>query len=439
MAPRKFLSQPAVVGHTVSLDDQGDGLSSAFMKQCRHRIGKVDNDEDFVKSRRPVSCVTRKVDARFRSPTVIGIPGGSALDATAVTFDSHTRSFNRIEIKAPTLLAGQVLVRVQCCTICGSDLHTYLGRRTAPASCVLGHEIVGVLEDWNSNQPPKDFQGSELRRGQRITWTMAVGCGDCFFCQRGLPQKCQTLFKYGHEPIGDGYPTGGLASHCVLQPQTPLFAVPNNLTDEVAAIANCATATVSAALRLVQQVTSLHEATVVVLGAGMLGLTACAQLAQAGARHVILADKLPERCKLGSSFGATRVVSAGKESVVSCVADVSDGRGADVSLDFAGQLPAVIDCLASLRVGGVGLLAGTVFPTEELGLKPEQLVRRMLTIRGLHNYTPLDLQHALRFLSDNVDRFPFANLVERTFSLDQTAEAFSYATSHHPVRVAVRP
>jgi alcohol dehydrogenase len=138
---------------------------------------------------------------------------------------------------------AEVMVEVLCCTICGSDLHTFTGRRPLAGSTILGHEIVGRVVDIGAGVT------QDVQIGQRVTWSLCAGCGTCFYCTQGIPQKCQQVFKYGHEPRAKGPLGGGLASHCLLRPGTTILKVPDGLSDEIACPANCATATVMAAVR----------------------------------------------------------------------------------------------------------------------------------------------------------------------------------------------
>lgn len=356
----------------------------------------------------------------------------------AIEFDAQSQGFSRREFTVPQELSpGEVLVRVTCCTICGSDLHTFCGRRTAPRNCVLGHEIIGTIDAWKG-PTPEDVEGRKLSVGQRVTWAMAVGCGDCFFCNQQLSQKCERLFKYGHQSPTGEVPTGGLSQYCILVPGTPIFGVPESLSDFVACPANCATATVSAALRLISQTHTIEGSSVLVVGAGMLGLTAAAQLSVAGASQILVADPDLKRLELGRSFGATECIDSKDVNSLSTAIDlVTKGRGVDIALDFAGVLPAVETALNSVRVGGCVLLAGSVFPMDELRISPETVVRKMLTIRGLHNYGLTDLKQALKFLERNQTRFPFHNLVNAIFPLEQAEKAFEVGRDLRPIRVAI--
>src|SRR5262245_62909547 len=226
----------------------------------------------------------------------------------AAVFTGPNQPFDVRRFPVPEPRGAEILVAVSCCTICGSDLHTYTGRRPAPAPGVLGHEIIGHILYGGPDAPRHDLLGRPLRNGDRITWTLAASCGACFFCTRALPQKCDCLFKYGHEPLAGPAPmNGGLASCCLLVPGTGIVRLPDALPDRVACPASCATATVAAALRTAG---GCAGQVVLVQGAGMLGLTACAMARHGGAQAVVCTDVREERRAQALRFGATHAVAA---------------------------------------------------------------------------------------------------------------------------------
>jgi NADPH:quinone reductase-like Zn-dependent oxidoreductase len=94
---------------------------------------------------------------------------------------------------------GAILVKTGVATVCGSDMHSWRGRRPFPFPSVLGHEGVGTIVQLGANVK-QDTSGKTLAEGDRITWAIMANCGDCCFCRvYALPQKCLNLFKYGHE------------------------------------------------------------------------------------------------------------------------------------------------------------------------------------------------------------------------------------------------
>ena len=358
--------------------------------------------------------------------------------ALAAVFAAAGQPLELQSLPMPVLREGEALARVTCCTVCGSDLHTYQGHRSTPVPTVLGHEILGEIVALGPGEPVIDHSGRPLEIGERVTWSIAASCGRCFFCTHGIPQKCERLFKYGHEAITPDHPlSGGLAEYCHLAPGTAVVRAPADLPDAVACPANCATATVAAALRTGG---GCRDEAVLVQGVGMLGLTACAMARAQGAYEVIACDVDAARLAAAERFGATRCVLADDaDALKGAVAAATDGRGVDLALELSGAAAAMEAGLDLLRIGGRYVLVGAVFPGPAVAVSPESVIRRLLSIHGLHNYTPADLAKAVAFLADNHARYPFADLVAETFPLSEADAAFQHAIQGRAHRVAVRP
>ena len=338
----------------------------------------------------------------------------------------------------PHLADGEVLVRITCCTLCGSDIHTYEGRRSTPCPTVLGHEILGRVAELPAGPVVCDHEGTPLEIGDRITWSVAASCGSCFFCRDGLPQKCERLFKYGHERISDRHPlSGGLADYCHLALGTAICRVPSELSDAVACPANCATATVAAAMRYAGPCAGRA---VLIQGAGMLGLTAAAMAGSGGAREVIVCDTVAERLRRAGRFGATRTARVDDDGAAlrAAVEQTTSGRGVDVAIDVSGAPAAMEAGIELLRIGGRYVWVGAVFPARPLAVSAETIVRKVLSIQGVHNYAPEDLRRALEFLGRSHAQYPFEELVAETFALEDAGAAFLHASGSGVLRVAVR-
>ena len=364
----------------------------------------------------------------------------TAATARYARWDGVGEPFRVVDAPLPTRPGpGEVLVRVDLATVCGSDLHTTRGHRSSPVPGVLGHEQVGrvlavgtlAVGDAAAGAPaddpgPRHVGGAPVRVGDRIVWSVAASCGTCGRCRRGLPQKCTDLVKYGHEPLDEARPlTGGFASHCVLVPGTPTVVVPDVVPDPVAAPASCATATVAAVLDAAGSLGPGDR--VVVIGAGMLGVTAVAMAARAGA-EVVVADPHAGQRERALQFGAAAAIEA------------PAARAFDVALELSGTPAGVRTCLDSLDVGGTAVLAGSVSPGPAVELAPERLVRGLHTVVGVHNYAPRHLVAAVEFLATEHDRFPFAELIGGPWALDELDAAFAAAGAPGAVpRQAVRP
>jgi len=255
----------------------------------------------------------------------------------AAVFLQPNHPFELRSFPLPKLFDGEAIVKVSCCTLCGSDLHTFRGHRQASCPTILGHEIIGHVEQIASEL--KDVNGQTIEIGDRVSWSIAASCGKCLNCQNGLSQKCDQLFKYGHEPIGDQRPlTGGLAEYCQLVRGTAVIKLPDSISDWVASPANCATATVAAAIRIAGD---CQDKTIVIHGAGMLGLTAAAMAKHLGARSIIVSDLVPMRLELAKQFGATSAFNVVDNSLHANVMEQTDGRGAEIVLEMSGANAAI--------------------------------------------------------------------------------------------------
>jgi threonine dehydrogenase-like Zn-dependent dehydrogenase len=176
----------------------------------------------------------------------------------------------------------------------------------------------------------------------------------------------------------------------------------------------------------------------------MLGLTAIAMGTEAGAR-VVVSDPDPARRDAALIFGAAAVcdphVAADSALGLAAALARAGGRGAvpTIALELSGQTEAVRSLLAAIDVGGVLVLVGSMSSGLELVVDPEQLVRRLLTVRGVHNYAPRHLEAAVRFLADAWTRFPLAEQVGQTFPLADVDAALAAAATGAFPRVAVKP
>src|SRR5438270_4516628 len=189
--------------------------------------------------------------------------------------------------------AGEVLVKVTMSTICRSDIHSYEGRRPNPCPGILGHEIIGVIEQIGAGIE-KDMRGDPLKVGDRITWSEYFFHGDCYYREvLDMPQKCPGVRKYGHDLAEeDPHFLGGFAEYCYILPGTWILKLPDDLSDEEATPLNCGVATMASVTEAAE--IALGDA-VVVQGLGRLGLYGCAMAKARGARLVIGLDRSEER------------------------------------------------------------------------------------------------------------------------------------------------
>lgn len=369
--------------------------------------------------------------------------------AVAAVFHGVGKPFELQEIPLPDKLnEGELLVRMEVATICGSDLHTVSGKRQEPMPLVLGHEGVGVIErigsDIFSGNRPR-HRGWNLREGDRVTFSVADSCGLCPECTlHKLPQKCVSLMKYGHSRISEGTGLNGTyASHILLRPGTHAVKLPNELSSRVCAPANCALATVVNALDMARLPRYGANKSAVVQGVGLLGIYAVAWLRKrVGMDSVFCLDTDAERLKTAKRFGGIPLLVTGvDEDVLERSRTIREmyPRGVDVAVEMTGAKHVIHEGVQLLRNGGHYSFTGMVHPDSQLSsLTGETIIRKCLTIRGVHNYTPWNLEEAVKFLNEFREELPLESVLSPTsYRLSQINEAFAQAHTGAYCRVVV--
>lgn len=343
-------------------------------------------------------------------------------------------TFSEINHRMPQ--GAEILVRVMACTVCGSDLHTICGRRPCHPPAVLGHEIVGQIVAFGPQAPRIDAIGRSLELGDRIVWSLVASCSNCFYCHNGLPQKCSQGFKYGHQRAEEASVwQGGFAEHCLLVPGTTIVRLPEKLRLLSACPLGCATSTIAAAFRIAQP--QKHERLLVV-GAGMLGITATAFAHNLGLNEVVCMEPDVSRCQLATNhFGAH--FAGQTNQIENWITSNHQGRGFDLVIECSGNNAGTLDALKLLRTGGRILLVGAVFPSTPVPITFEEIVRRQWTIQGVHNYRSEDLIRAVEFMTSAQDNYPFEQLVGESYPLAKIDQAIIAAQQKENIRVAILP
>jgi threonine 3-dehydrogenase len=348
-------------------------------------------------------------------------------NATAAIWSGVEAGFAVDTLPLPVLRPGEVLVRTELATICGSDLHTINGDRPTPLPTVLGHEAIGHVVATGGDVTAAD--GDPVGEGDRITWTIGTSCGACRRCLRGIPQKCLSVRKYGHEAIDDHWKlNGGFGTHVHLVAGTGLVKVPDPLPATVATPANCATATVTCAARRTKLTA---DDVVVVLGCGMLGLTAVAYARDRGCTTVIASDVDPSRRELAVRFGATAVVEPQD------LAAATSEYGADVIFELSGNSHAVRSAFEVVDLGGRIALVGSVSPAPEISFEPSGFVKNLTTVVGSHNYRVDDLVEEVDFLERTPVQQLFADLIPAPYALADIVQATKTASTGGAPRIAI--
>ncbi len=360
--------------------------------------------------------------------------------AKAAVYEAPNTPFILKEYPLRAAKPREVLVRVTMSTICRSDIHSYEGHRPNPCPGILGHEIIGIVEEIGAGID-KDMRGDPLKVGDRITWSEYFFDGGCYYRDvLDMPQKCNGVRKYGHDlATEDPHFLGGFAEYCYILPGTWILKLPDDLSDEEATPLNCGVATMASVTEAAE--IRLGDA-VVIQGLGLLGLYGAAMAKARGARCVIGLDAVASRLEIARKFGADHVIDIGRGSAKSVIDEVRKlcrPDGADAVIEVCGVPDVIVQGLQMLRVGGRYVLGGLVNPNANVTIDANVLLRRWITMRGIHNYHPRHLIQALDFVMANRKRFPFKDIVDSKFALKDLDIAFKRASERTVLRAAIVP
>ena len=281
------------------------------------------------------------------------------------------REYNHLEyeeVPVPQIAPDEVLVQVQACGICGSDVHGLdgsTGRRIPPL--IMGHEAAGVISEVGSSV-------NGWRAGDRVTFDSTIYCGECYHCRRGQVNLCDNRRVLGVSP-GE-YSQDGAFAEYVAVPQRILYRLPDGLSFVHAAMLE----PVAVAFHAAGRTPISLDDTAVVVGAGMIGLLVVQALRLSGCGQVIAVDLDRDRLDLAKRLGADVGLKSDETDVVADVLQRTGGRGADIAVEVVGIASTVTLATQSIRKGGSLTLVGNLAPKVELLL--QAVVTRQLTLYG---------------------------------------------------------
>ncbi|MGH3665628.1 MAG: zinc-binding dehydrogenase [Egibacteraceae bacterium] len=341
----------------------------------------------------------------------------------------------------PSPEPGALLLKIRRANVCGSELHIFHGHHPLIRQGVLGHEFVGEIAGLGAGVET-DYAGQPVSVGDRTVAAYYLTCMRCAACVRGDFNLCRNAYGFWSKAAKEPpHFHGGFATHYYVHPHQYFYKVPDGVPDEVVAGANCALSQVLYGLHLAR----LEPGnTVVVQGAGGLGLNAAAVASEIGAR-VVVVEGIAERIELARQFGADEVVDLRElgeaADRVERVSSLTNGYGADVVLEVTGVPAAFTEALELVRPSGTVVEIGNVNvgPDFEVPMAPGLITRKGIRVIGVVRYQPWFLHRALKFLERNHARYPYATLTDREYGLDEVAAALEQSERRSVARPVVVP
>lgn len=323
------------------------------------------------------------------------------------------------EVETPRARRGEVLIRIQAALTCGTDLKAYLrGHPKMPMPTLFGHEFSGEIAAMGSGV-------NGFREGDAVMAVHTAPCGSCYYCMRDQENLCPAVLR--------GMVLGAYAEYvCLPAPviRANLFPKPRHLSFAEAALLE----PLACVVHSIEQVRLRPDDTVLIVGAGAIGLLHLLVLRAQGVEKVVVAGRRAHRLRTALALGATAVVDGSPELVRDQVSAITQGRGADVVIECTGQPEVWEEAPQYARRGGTLVLFGGCPSGTRVGFDAGRLHYDQLALVSPFHFRRRDVRQAYELLaSGKVEgsrlisgTYPLSRLDE-VFSLLQTADCIKYA------------
>ena len=274
----------------------------------------------------------------------------------------------RTDIPVPEPKDDEVLLKIRCSAICGTDMHILewdaWSQKRIHAPVILGHETCGTVVAVGKNV-------TDRKIGDRVSCESHIQCNDCWFCSNGMPHICSNVKLFGVSRDGAFAEYATIRSDCT-------FLLDDDISDEAA----CMFEPMGAGVHGVEAA-EVEGKTVLVSGCGPIGLTAIAAAKTFGAKFVIACDLIDEKLEVAKEMGADYVFNSGRDDLPAEAKKLTGGVGLDAAIDITGAGPALNTALKCLRAAGRLVCVG--LPTRPVTFPDmaDDLIYREIQLTGI--------------------------------------------------------
>lgn len=342
---------------------------------------------------------------------------------------------------------GAILVKMVVAGICGTDIHTWMGQtggKVLQFPVTLGHENVGKVVAIGGDCPVVSFDGTNVEVGDLVTWPTTIGtyCYDCAACRNGIPNKCSNRKTYG-AGISSNVPPhffGGWAEYCYLFPKTSITRFPKGLDPKALVATGCALPT---AIHTCERAEIKVGDTVVVQGAGAVGIMNALVAKESGADRVIIIGAPTARLDFAKRFGAADEVvdlSLLKEPAerVAKIREMTNGIFADVVIEASGFPSAISEGVQIVRDGGTYAVCGQFMDAGAAeNFHPFYITFKHCQIKGSYSWLPRHTFKAVKFLEKVNKKYDFASLISHEFRLEDINDALQSVKNLTATKAAI--
>lgn len=314
------------------------------------------------------------------------------------------------DVPEPEVGHNDILIKIRKTAICGTDVHIYnwdeWSQKTIPVPMVVGHEYAGEIVDVG-----QEVQGYKI--GDRVSGEGHITCGHCRNCRAGRRHLCRNT-------IGVGVNRSGCFAEYLSLPAVNAFKLPDNISDDLAAVFDPFGNAVHTALSF-----DLVGEDVLITGAGPIGIMAAAVCRHVGARHVVITDVNDYRLDLARKMGVTRAVRADREDLRDIMRELGMTEGFDVGLEMSGAAVAFRSLLAVMNHGGKVALLG--IPPSDTAIDWNQVIFKGLFIKGIYGREMFETWYKMAtLLQSGLD---INSIITHRFKVDDFQKGFDVMRS----------
>ena len=309
------------------------------------------------------------------------------------------------EVDKPSINSKEVLVKIKSTGICGSDIHGYLGttgRRIPPL--IMGHEFTGIVQEIGNN-----VEG--FSQGDRVAVFPVVFCGECKNCKRGMIHICANRKIFGVLKFNGSF------TEYIAVPAENLFKLPDNLSFEQGALSE----PIAVAVRAVNQAGPLEGKNVLIVGAGMIGLSILSVVNTKNPANIFISDLNESKLEIAKEMGAEYTINPSLKDSKMVIDDKVGERGIDVSIEAVGLTDTVQYSLSNLSQQGKCIFVGVFKKMVEINM--HEIVGNELTIIGSTVYTMKDFGDAIDYLASREIKTDL--FISKILPLEKGPEVFS--------------
>ncbi len=391
-----------------------------------------------------VESIVRKVLGEMSG--VSSVSCGAVPKTAKVAMLTGTKRIEVKEYPIPALQDDDILVKVEGCGVCGTDVHEWKGDPFGIVPVTLGHEGTGEIIALGKNVK-FDTSGRPIKVGDKIV-TSVISCGECGICRNhpATTNLCDKQGVFGLIPHSDENPlTGWFATHLLIRAKGATYFVVNDLSLNERMLLELVCVCVHALKRASSTGLINFNTKVLIQGCGPVGLTQIAVLRAAGVNHIIAVDGNPKRLEIAKKMGVKTTINFREldtiEKRVDAVKAITMGMGADFAFQCTGAPMAAADIYAYIRRGGGLCEMGFFVNNGEYSVNPHfAMCNKEINLVGSWDYSADDYPTAMACLRQIREmRIPLEDIITHNFPLDKLNEAMEVNVAQQGIKVCYKP